>query len=72
LPAWLSFTASTRTFSGSTTGVSLGTARILVTATDPGGLSATDTFDLVVAAPVNRAPTVMQPVPDQRVVQGAA
>lgn len=48
LPAWLSFNANTRTFSG--TPPALGSSTVTVTATDSGtpGLSASTTFDIVV------------------------
>ncbi len=44
LPAWLSFNASTRTFSGSPGGIGNQTWTIRVRATDPSGLSITDDF----------------------------
>ncbi|MGO8646486.1 putative Ig domain-containing protein, partial [Rhizobium ruizarguesonis] len=47
LPAWLSFNAATRTFSGTpTTG---GTYGVKVTATDLGGLAANETFNIAVS-----------------------
>ncbi len=46
LPSWLSFNASTRTFSG--TPSVLGTVSVRVTATDTGSLSVSDIFDLSV------------------------
>jgi VCBS repeat-containing protein len=53
-PTWLSFNASTRTFSG-TPPTGAGTVHVKVTAADTGGLSASDTFDIVVGA-ANHAP----------------
>ncbi len=50
LPAWLTFDATTRTFDGTPAAGDVATLSIKVTATDPGALSATDTFDIVVAA----------------------
>lgn len=47
LPAWLAFDPTTRAFTGTPSGT--GAASIRVTATDGGGLSTTDVFDLVVA-----------------------
>ncbi|SCB62114.1 VCBS repeat-containing protein, partial [Rhizobium aethiopicum] len=44
LPSWLSFNASTRTFSGTPT--TAGTYGIRVTATDLGGLAANETFNI--------------------------
>ena len=55
LPSWLSFTAGTRTFSGTPTDVE--TVSVKVTASDGNGGSVSDTFDIVVsAAPVCAAP----------------
>ena len=51
-------------------GVAAGTATITVRATDPGGLSATQTFEVTVSG-ANRAPTVSAPIPDQTVQEGA-
>ena len=47
LPSWLSFNASTRTFSG--TPSALGTLSVKVTAKDSGNLSVSDIFDIVVS-----------------------
>jgi hypothetical protein len=47
LPAWLSFNATTRTFSGTPT--ASGTYGVRVTATDLGGLSASETFNVAVS-----------------------
>ncbi len=44
LPAWLSFNATTRTFSGTPT--TAGTYGVRVTATDLGGLAANETFNI--------------------------
>lgn len=46
LPSWLTFNASTRTFSG--TPSALGIVSVKVTAKDGGNLSATDVFDITV------------------------
>jgi len=46
LPAWLSFNATTRAFSGTPT--SAGTISVKVTAKDAGNLSVSDVFDVVV------------------------
>jgi Ca2+-binding RTX toxin-like protein len=48
LPAWLSFNASTRSFTG--TPSAAGTTSVRVTATDAGGLATSDVFDLVVTS----------------------
>ena len=50
LPDWLSFDPDTLTFSGTPTTMDLGVVRVKVTATDQGGLSASDVFDLAVNA----------------------
>jgi VCBS repeat-containing protein len=57
LPSWLTFNASTRTFSATpnATPDTTGTVSVKVTATDGGSLTATDTFDIVVGA-ANAAP----------------
>lgn len=53
LPSWLTFNGSTRTFSGTPASANIGTLAVRVTATDAGGLSASETFNVVVtAAPV--------------------
>ena len=48
LPSWLSFAPATRTFSGTPQSSNAGTVSVTVTATNDVGLSASDTFDLVV------------------------
>ncbi|RYE81935.1 MAG: tandem-95 repeat protein, partial [Hyphomicrobiales bacterium] len=60
LPAWLSFDAATRTFSGTAPADFNGFIDVTVTASD-GALSASDTFRLTVT-PVNDAPVVSGPV----------
>lgn len=49
LPAWLTFNASTRTFSGTPTSANVGTLGVKATATDLGGLSASETFNIAVS-----------------------
>ena len=56
LPAWLTFDASTRTFSGTPTNANSGLLNIVVTATDRGGLTNTTPFNLSVNR-LNSAPT---------------
>ena len=70
LPAWLSFDANTGTFSGTPGDADVGSVDLIVTATDGGGLSATDTFTLAVnefnVAPVanpDRTSVVIAPPP---------
>lgn len=69
LPAWLTFDAATRTFSGTPLQANAGAIDVRVRATDSGGLHAQDTFTLNVAA-VNDAPVVS--VADARVLLGQA
>ena len=52
LPAWLIFDPSTRTFSGTPGSDDLGTLSLSITATDRGGLSAQDAFQLTVASAI--------------------
>ena len=51
------------------TGVAAGSATVTVTATDPGGLSATQTFDVTVA---NQAPLPVGEIADQEVAPGGS
>ncbi|MGH7602919.1 MAG: calcium-binding protein, partial [Gemmatimonadaceae bacterium] len=57
LPAWLTFDAPTQTFSGIPLQADVGAIDLKVTATDPGGLSAEDSFTVTIAN-VNDAPVV--------------
>ena len=56
LPAWLSFDASTRTFSGTPTSANVGTAGIKVTATDLAGAATSETFNIGVSTTPPPAP----------------
>ena len=49
LPSWLTFRATTRTFSGTPLNSDVGTLSIKVTAMDTSSTTATDTFNIVVA-----------------------
>ncbi len=71
LPAWLSFDAATRTFSGTPGNANVGTLSIEVIANDGNGASITDTFDIVVAN-TNDAPTVANAIPNQNATEEAA
>ncbi|WP_447592908.1 DUF4347 domain-containing protein [Aquipseudomonas campi] len=71
LPAWLSFNATTRTFSGTPDNGDVGPLTIVVTASDGHGGTVTDDFTLTVAN-INDAPTVVHPIADQQVRQGSA
>ena len=55
LPAWLSFDAATRTFSGTPQTADVETVSVKVTASDGNGGSVSDTFDIVVSAAANNA-----------------
>ncbi|MFC3078903.1 putative Ig domain-containing protein [Phenylobacterium terrae] len=68
LPAWLSFDAATRTFTGTPPANFNGVLALKVTASD-GALSASDTFDLTIT-PVNDAP-VAPALADQSFTEGA-
>ncbi|NOS81873.1 MAG: hypothetical protein HOP32_09875, partial [Nitrospira sp.] len=68
LPGWLSFNATTRTFTGTPDDAQVGTLDLRVTATDTGNLSASDTFTLTVTN-VNEAPTVAAPLADQQATE---
>ncbi|MBE9178008.1 cadherin domain-containing protein [Oculatella sp. LEGE 06141] len=62
LPAWLSFNATTGTFSGIPATSNVGTLNLKVTATDAGGLSASTQFSLVVSAEEGLMGTATKPV----------
>ncbi len=63
LPDWLSFNAATRTFSSTPPANFFFSIDLRVTASD-GALSVSDTFTLTIT-PVNDAPVVAVPIPDQ-------
>ena len=64
LPAWLTFNAATRTFSGTPTAADIGTLGVKVSATDLGGLAASETFNIAVAPPLNTPPTAVADTAD--------
>lgn len=64
LPNWLSFDATSRTFTGTPTNDDVGNITIKVTATDSQSESVSDEFELEVIN-VNDAPTVVNVIPDQ-------
>ncbi|MDP3090492.1 MAG: calcium-binding protein [Nitrospira sp.] len=68
LPAWLSFDATTRSFSGTPDDAQVGALDLRVTATDTGNLTVSDVFTLTVTN-VNEAPTVAAPLADQTAVE---
>ena len=57
LPSWLTFTAATRTFSGTPQAADVGTVSVKVTVRDGNGGSVSDGFEIVVSASVPGAPT---------------
>jgi len=72
LPAWLSFDAVTRTFSGTPSNADIATVSIDVIADDGNGGTVTDTFDLVVSAGINNLPTVANAIPNQNATEDVA
>ena len=71
LPTWLSFNATTQTFTGTPDDAQVGSLDLRVTATDTGTLTVSDTFSLTVTN-VNEAPTVAAPIADQTALEDAA
>jgi len=71
LPAWLSFDAATRTFSGTPANGDVGTLSIAVIASDGNGGIVTDSFNIVIAN-TNDAPLVASLIPDQTANEDAA
>ena len=71
LPAWLSFNAGTRTFSGTPANGDVGTISVQVTANDSQGGTVSDTFDIVIAN-TNDAPTVANAIPDKNATEDSA
>ena len=71
LPLWLSFDATTLTFSGTPGNADVGMLDLHVTATDNHGSSGSGTFSLNVAN-INDAPTLALPIPDQTTAEGNA
>jgi VCBS repeat-containing protein len=71
LPSWLTFEAAMQTFSGTPANGDVGNYSITVTATDTGGLSASNTFAVAVAN-VNDAPTVSMALVNQATLEDAA
>jgi hypothetical protein len=71
LPAWLSFDAATRTFSGTPANADVGAISVRVTATDTSNAAVSGDFTLTVAN-VNDAPVLATPTGDQAATQDAA
>ena len=59
LPLWLSFSAATRTFSGTPQAADVETVSVKVTASDGNGGSVSDTFDIVVDLPPDTSSTLV-------------
>ncbi|MFM7265257.1 MAG: putative Ig domain-containing protein, partial [Cyanobium sp.] len=70
LPSWLIFNPESRSFSGTPGPSDAGSLQVKVTATDRAGLAISDSFTLLVE-PVNSAPVVATPIPDQTINTGA-
>src|SRR5207245_3306076 len=71
LPTWLTFTASTRTFSGTPTTANVGTLSIKTSVTDLGSLAASETFNIAVTTTPNTPPTAVADVADATEKGGA-
>ena len=71
LPSWLSFDASTRTFSGTPASEDVGSIDAKVTATDGSAASVSDTFAIEVTN-TNDAPTVANAIGDQTIAEDSA
>ena len=70
LPSWLSFNASTRTFTGTPTNSEVGTIAVKVTASD-GSTTVSDTFNITVTN-TNDAPTVANAIADKSTAEDAS
>lgn len=71
LPPWLSFNATTRTFSGFPDDGDVGTLSIRVTASDGVGGTVNDNFDLAINN-INDLPFVNIPIPNQNATEDSA
>ncbi|MEM7576548.1 MAG: putative Ig domain-containing protein [Planctomycetota bacterium] len=71
LPAWLSFDADSRTFTGTPANSDVGSLAVRVTATDSDGLTAHSDFEIQINN-VNDAPTVDNALSDQNATEDAA
>jgi VCBS repeat-containing protein len=70
LPSWLSFDPTSRTLSGTPENEDVGTVVMEITAADPLGQSATDSFTLTVNN-VNDAPVLTAPIADRSTLEDA-
>ncbi|QEI43952.1 Bifunctional hemolysin/adenylate cyclase [Dolichospermum sp. UHCC 0315A] len=71
LPSWLSFNATTRTFSGTPTNDNVGSLNVKAIATDKAGATVSDIFTVAVEN-LNDAPIVSNAIADQNAKQGTA
>ena len=71
LPTWLTFNATTRTFSGTPTNAEVGSVSLKVTATDVAGAAASSNFNVTVAN-TNDAPTVTAALANQSATKSTA
>jgi Ca2+-binding RTX toxin-like protein len=71
LPAWLTFDAATRTFSGTPENGDVGSIQIKLTATDGAGASVSEVFQLTVEN-TNDAPVVNAPIADIATAEDAS
>ncbi|SVB74630.1 uncharacterized protein METZ01_LOCUS227484, partial [marine metagenome] len=71
MPSWLSFDATTQTFSGTPLNDDVGAINVTVTATDTAGATISDTFSITVAN-TNDAPTVANAISDQAATEDSA
>ena len=71
LPTWLSFNATTRTFSGTPDDAQVGRLDLRVMATDTENLNASDVFTLTVTN-VNEVPTVVSSLANQQATEDTA
>ena len=71
LPSWLTFSPTTRAFSGTPLNADVGTVSLKVLATDSTGAFAFDTFDVGVSN-TNDAPTLFSAIADQATIEDAA
>ena len=71
LPSWLSFNASTRTFSGTPANAQVGSLGLKVTATDVAGAASSVNFNVIVAN-TNDAPTVSTAIGNKSIAEDAA
>ncbi|MBB3205139.1 autotransporter-associated beta strand protein [Rhodopirellula rubra] len=70
LPAWLTFTPATRSFSGTPANEDVGSVTVKVTATDPSNAIAVDEFFIVVSN-TNDAPQLASEIADQVATEDA-